>query len=288
MTAPDNELLQYAGIVAQFDLCRDFLFVHVADPAQLAAGKTLEQMRIELDGQIAQWFVPNAPTVTTSSLVVKGVLIDALIDVAVEGETDLILMGHRKMRSGWRSLARRLAMLGPKAVWMVPEGAPLSITSILAPVDFSRHSAESLVLATTIASQCGLEECTALYVTFDPSSIRYEDHVAKWIGQQHADFDNFLANIPRTPTKINKLIEDSPKVTQSILRSLESQRADLMVMNTRGRSQAASVLLGSTTSELIKETPVPVLVIKNHGAHMTAFEALRESRFWKSINAKTN
>jgi hypothetical protein len=53
-------------------------------------------------------------------------------------------------------------------------------------IDLSSHSAESLSLATTIAGQCGLEECTALHIDFSLSWIRYQEQVHQWLAEQQA------------------------------------------------------------------------------------------------------
>jgi hypothetical protein len=58
-------------------------------------------------------------------------------------------------------------------------------------------------------------------------------------------------------------------------------------MSTRGRSQAASVLLGSTTSDVIAGTHVPLLAVKHYGSKMTLLEALLNHRLWEPA-PKTN
>jgi hypothetical protein len=58
-------------------------------------------------------------------------------------------------------------------------------------------------------------------------------------------------------------------------------------MNTRGRSRAASVLLGSTTSETMADTAVPLLAVKHHGSRMRLLEALLNHRVWERKGPKT-
>ncbi|HMP78700.1 MAG TPA: universal stress protein, partial [Pirellulaceae bacterium] len=196
--------------------------------------------------------------------------------------------GHRRLRSGRRSLARRLAMLGPMAVWMVPEGSPIHISKILAPTDFSEHAAESVAMAVTIARHAGLSCCRALHVAFDASTIRYDEHIAEWAGNEQRSMNEFLKRVDTQGIDIHPMFRESINVGQAIVRAAQDINADLLVMNTRGRSRAAAILLGSATSQTMTDCQIPILVIKNHGSHMTVFEALRESRFWRQPDAKTN
>jgi hypothetical protein len=64
--------------------------------------------------------------------------------------------------------------------------------------------------------------------------------------------------------------------------------SDLIVMGTRGRSQAAFVLLGSTTSAMMAATSVPLLAVKHYGSHMSLLEALRNHNLWLGDVPKTN
>ena len=59
-------------------------------------------------------------------------------------------------------------------------------------------------------------------------------------------------------------------------------------MATRGRSRAASVLLGSTTSAVMANTAIPVLAVKHFGSRMTLREALLNHRIWEQQSPKTN
>jgi hypothetical protein len=56
----------------------------------------------------------------------------------------------------WR---RRLALVGPCSVLLLPELASPTVSGIMAPVDFSEHSADSVQVAASIAKAAGLAEC---------------------------------------------------------------------------------------------------------------------------------
>ncbi|MBW3539496.1 MAG: universal stress protein [Planctomycetes bacterium] len=88
--------------------------------------------------------------------------------------------------------------------------------------------------------------------------------------------------------QVEPLFEESTHVPQAILRVAGRHEIDLIVMNTRGRSRAAAVLLGSVTSETLAATSVPLLALKHFGSRMTLLEALANHRLWDEPNPKTN
>jgi hypothetical protein len=49
---------------------------------------------------------------------------------------------------------------------------------------------------------------------------------------------------------------------------------DLIVLNSRGRSASAAILLGSVAEETLIQSAVPVLTVKHFGARMGVLRAL--------------
>jgi nucleotide-binding universal stress UspA family protein len=166
--------------------------------------------------------------------------------------------------------------------------SPDRLSSILAPVDFSSHSRDALSLATSIAAARGLKQCLALHVFFDPSTVRYDEHIDEIRGKEEAAFENMLAATDCHGIHVESLFEESTNVSQTIVRVAEQHGADLIVMNTRGRSRAAAVFLGSVTSDTLAGTHVPLLAVKHFGSRMTIVEALLNHRFWEERAPKMN
>jgi nucleotide-binding universal stress UspA family protein len=200
----------------------------------------------------------------------------------------LIVLGHRRARSGRRSLARRLAMVAPASVWLVPEGSPAKIDDILVPIDFSDHSADAVAVAAAIARARGLGSIRAVHVFFDPSTIRYDEHVEEIRGQEEAAFERFIEPIDRQGVDVEPVFIEGTRTARDILSHAERSGTDLIVMNTRGRSHAAGVLLGSVTSDTMQGTKIPLLAVKHFGSRMTLREALVNHRIWDQPAPKMN
>jgi nucleotide-binding universal stress UspA family protein len=280
----DRPLLAYARHLADLGLGRRFEFVHVADSGTPPA--TVAKARADIEAAVAAGFgTPDGAEV--SQTVLSGIRTDTLIAEAMRTNADAILLGHRRSRSGRRSLARRLAMIAPCSVWLVPEGAPRAVRRVLAPVDLSDHSADALGVAADLTRAAGGADLTVLHVTFDPTVVRYDEHVAEMRADERDQFRAFLAGVDTAGLKVTARSEEGPDPARTILRVAGETGADLLVMNTRGRSRAAAVLLGSVTARVLVRSPVAVLAVKHFGAVMGLFEVLREG-VWKRGNPKTN
>ena len=201
--------------------------------------------------------------------------LDVYLQDAVALRADLVLVGAGDPR---RTLARRLAMKAPCSVWMVPGGAGAPIASLLAPVDFSPRSADALGVAIQIAVAAGLERCHVLHTRFDPSTAGYEEYEEAANLKAHESLRLFLARIDGRGIDLEPMLIENADVGNSILRVAADLRSSLIVMGTRGRSRAASVILGSETEHVLTSSPVPVLAVKHFGAGLRIIDAFLDRR----------
>ena len=288
-TETDRSLVAYARLLASLGFARHYHFVHVRNPSQEGeAGRREVQAPAVCEQVVHDAFRDVPGKISHSCHELAGVRVDGLLEFISQQRCDLTLLGHRKDRSGQRSLARRLAMIAPCSVLMLPEGAPVSISEIVAPTDFSRHSADSLEVAVSIAKAARLKRCLAVHVFSDPAILRYEEHVDEIRVHEQEAFNRFMESVDRQGIEVDPYFVEGNNVARTILYAAERQGADLLVMSTRGRSQAASILLGSVTTQVMVESPRAVLAVKHFGAMMNLFEALKESRFWLTRDPKTN
>ena len=287
MTEADADLLAYAAIAFTPAVCEEIRFTHVVRAGQSGrAPDALAGLTERLQAEVRKHFGSEAANLAFD--VVEGERLDQILSLAAQHSSDVILLGHHREHSGWRSLARHLVMVAPCSIWMVPEGAPCTLGNILVPVDFSSHSRDALTVAASLAAGRGLKSCRALHVFFDPSTIRYDEHVDEVVGNQQAAFDEMLAGVDCHGVGVELVLEESPHTSEAILRVAERTAADLIVLNTRGRSRAAAVLLGSVTADTIAATSIPLLAVKHFGSRLTLFQALANHRFWEEPPLKAN
>jgi MFS superfamily sulfate permease-like transporter len=290
MTQEDESLLRYAARLAKLGICKEFLFVHVVTAHERKNNPASEkELRTNMEKEVRFYFDTGLLNIKADYRTMEGESrMDELVKFTLATHSDLILVGHRKNRTGQRSLARRLAMITNCSVWMIPEDANPEIQRILAPVDFSQPSADSLSEATSLARSNKLSECMALHVFFDESVIRYDEHEAIVRGEEEAAFAKFITPIDTHGIKVKPEFEESFNIAHAIQRKAEEYNADLIVISTRGHSRATTMLLGSATSQVIAESKIPVLAIKHFGDRVSLMETLLASRFWEKSDIRTN
>jgi nucleotide-binding universal stress UspA family protein len=288
LTESDAGLLRYASLVASLGATNEVRFVHVVTPVQEEVSPlTVGDLRQRMAAHVKEHFT-GSDELTVDCQVVEGPRIDRIVEFSIEHKADLILLGHRKIRTGRRTLAQRLAMITACSVWSVPEDSLSRIDRIVAPIDFSENSADSLGVAAALAHLIGIDAVEAVHVFFDPDAIRYDERVDEIRGDEQRAFDEFLSGINTHGVHIQPAFVECNQPADEIIRRANKVGADLIVMSTRGRSQAAAILLGSVTAQVIAEAPMPVLAVKHYGAHLNIFEAIKASHFWSRPNAQTN
>lgn len=290
MTREDEGLLRYAAQLAKLGIGKEFHFVHVITPYEKNhSASSAKASANTLAEHVRPYFSNLLQAVKMDYRAMDGSnRIDSLVQFSLATQSDLILLGHRKNRTGQRSLPRRLAMITNCSVWMVPEESTASIQRILVPVDFSDPSADSLSEATGLAHIGNIPECLALHVFFDESVIRYDEHEDIVRGEEAVAFADFMSRIDTHGVTVKPAFEEGFNIAHAILRKAEEYNADLIVINTRGHSKAAAMLLGSTTSQVMAQAKIPVLAIKHFGDKVSIMETLLAGRFWERSDPKAN
>ncbi len=285
----DAHLLSYAAMLAGLGIGKKFQFVHVVTP-QLARPGSVDHAEVlrQMQAEVSQPFGHLADRVQCTFDVREGVRLDQMLAFIEQYPSDLVLVAHRPLSHGRQSLAKRLAKICPTSVWMVPHQAPCQIARVLAPIDFSSHSADALCLATKVAKLAGASECLALHVYYDSSMIRYDETIEEDLHHEEDAFEKFIEPIDLHDVNVTPIFDEESDITKAILRIASEQQSDLIVMSTRGRSPAASVLLGSETSQILMDSPIPVLALKHRGAFLNLFQVLTDHKTWSHAEPKAN
>ncbi|MCW5983468.1 MAG: universal stress protein [Bryobacteraceae bacterium] len=271
-TATDAGLLDYAAMLGEHCSGVEFRCTHVA--ATEEAVERAECIREVVEKRLRE--AARANQVVCD--ITHGAREDRLLELVVERRAELILLGHRPGGSGRRSLARRLAMKAPCSVWMAPEGSSPRLRRILVPIDFSRRSADAVVLTTRLAESMGIDEAQALHVFFDEAAVSYDEYGEVMADTHDLRFHLFVAPIDLHGVYLKSLFVEGSIVAHTVLRIAGEEKIDLIVMGTRGRSRSSAVLLGSETEHVIRESNIPVLAVKHFGARLRVLAALLDRR----------
>ncbi|MGH9950131.1 MAG: universal stress protein [Nitrososphaeraceae archaeon] len=154
------------------------------------------------------------------------------------------------------------------------------LSRILAAVDGSEQSMRAADLAISIAVKHDAE-LVALYVFFSQLGYAYASYLSKIedspsiaaivnSAKQEAShwfeaINNKIANLDNNEHHImlkSEVIVTSTSVPAAIIDYASTNKVNLIVIGTRGRSGIKKVLLGSVAQEVIRESRCPVLVVK--------------------------
>jgi nucleotide-binding universal stress UspA family protein len=138
---------------------------------------------------------------------------------------------------------------------------------ILFPVDLSESSAKIVPYVQTIAQKYDsaihmmfaariFQYFTGIYVP--PSTIdRFEKEVIEGAEKRLVEFiDEHFRAFPNTKTAVV-----AGDASEEIIKYIEDQHIDLVIMGTHGRKGMDKIIFGSVAERIVKTAPVPVMVV---------------------------
>jgi nucleotide-binding universal stress UspA family protein len=273
LTDAASGLIEYTAFLSRLGIVHEIEVVHVVTEGTAELGRVESEMKSAVGDQL--------PSSRVSFHALEGDRTDKILQFSAERQTELVLLGHRRSRNPRRSLLRRLAMKAPCSVWLVPDGSEVALSRVIAPVDLSEHSADSLREAISIASIAGLREVTALHVYFEAEVVSYSGSEARAHRNDQNEISRFLSGIDDKRVQVVPESIEAPNVAHAIHHLSTETSANLIVMSTRGRSRAASVLLGSETEQALRETNIPIIAVKHFGASRNLLQVLFNRKTWR-------
>jgi nucleotide-binding universal stress UspA family protein len=192
---------------------------------------------------------------------------------------DLIIMGRKNNYKGSGSLAKKAAHKSPCSVLFFTESQiNQKITQLMVPIDFSSYSLLSLHAALEIAKDPRSIKCYHLYdVPSGYSKIgkSYEEFSEIMLKNAKDDYQEFIKknNLPELDCTFILKKEDNKAKT--LLEVAAKEGIDFIIIGSRGRTDSASMVIGSVVENLINiNNEIPMLILKKKGETMKFLEAL--------------
>jgi nucleotide-binding universal stress UspA family protein len=273
----DAAALRYAAAVSRLSSSQRIDFVHTGPAATLFPGWSddsparvahwLTEAKAQVEALLRRHFRgPRGCRLKVQ--VLGGAGFNDLLDQLRHGDTDLIIVGKSNANVPFVEKLTRKALC---SVMIVPSGRSVAYRRILVTTDFSTHSARAMEVAVVFARARKLKKL----VCFNGYQIPYGQHrtgipreqfrkdTEAWRQQR---YEEFRQRIDCAGLAIDFVCREDPLVARAILHEAERQNSDLLVMGARGIDALAAVLLGSTTAQVVRESPIPTLVVKAKGA----------------------
>lgn len=255
------------------------------------AQRYLDEQRNVAEEHLNQLLVEARQHVPKTAIEMRTGLASAQIcDVARECKADLIITGTH----GWTgfnrfvfgSIAERVIQRAPCPVLSIPDRSPeetagmhaltIQPRQIVLPIDFSDCSMEAYEYAVEVSKW--FDAPLTLVCAIEPLSYSLDFSLThpledkanrKKVVQRLEELTKLL--VDEGLSAQYELVE-KPSV-EAILETSSTQQADLLVMGTHGRKGLSRLLLGSTTSKVLQDSPYPILTVKSpkfEGGHHPA------------------
>jgi nucleotide-binding universal stress UspA family protein len=198
---------------------------------------------------------------------------------------DLILLGKKSTSDGSGINGSKIARLSPCHVAFIPEKMPEEHIHLLVPVDFSDPSKLAVELALKIAHANTHARVSCMHVYHVPSGY----HVS---GKSRSEFSEIMK---KTSEKLYRqfidtidtqglevpcamVLGDLDKVPELVNEHAAKHSNSGVVIGSKGKTKAASLLLGSTTERFIDiGLDHPLVVAKPKNEIMDVFDAIMKS-----------
>lgn len=275
---PSRLALKYAGVGAKiYDATLTILHAqHFEIPPYFTAAqiqdltRQLEMARASAEDALRQYSTTVLGPLTDAIPVLYKVVdqhpVDAILDEAARSAADLIVLGTHGRGGAKRlwlgSVAENIATHAEVPVFIVRQrqhdfidpvdpAAPVRLQTVLAPVDLGNASAGVLRVSASIAERFGAK--------LVPLCIG-SSHGVKSSDHPEAKLRELIGDIQYSGCVIEPATR-SGNVVEQILAFINESRADLVVLGTENSRIKNHPLLGRTTKLVLRQAPVPVLVV---------------------------
>ncbi len=289
LTEMDDIILQYTKDCASILGLDKVYLTHIAKNLELSEdlAKKYPDLLAPVDEHIERELTDKAnrffegTSVEVSVHVDEGDPMSEILRLAKIKGIDLLIMGHKDKLPGSGNLSNKLAEKAPASVLFVTEQPNPKIQTIAISLDFSSHSSLALQQAMAIGKRAR-SKIAGIHVYEVPSGYHktgknYHEFAEIMKINAEEDFESFLKKnkLPKNEFPCHYVLQNEENRAKLIFKEVSNQKADLIVIGSKGRTAAASILLGSTAEKLSRvDHSVPLLIVKKKNENLSFIEAL--------------
>lgn len=214
--------------------------------------------------------------------ITDGNVTEKILKWAKIKEVDLIVLGRKSGLEGQGIVSGKIVKLAPCSVVFVPEVLPELLKRLLVPIDYSEASKLSAEFALFIAKNVPELQVIFLNVYDVPSGYHvsgksYEEFAEIMRQNAEESFKEFIAELDVSNLNYQSkfVLDEKNEVAKKIYQFALKNKATAIAVGSKGRTQAAALLIGSISEKLIRlNAQVPTIVVKQPRHNMRFLEAL--------------
>lgn len=291
LTKMDEYIVRYAGLIAKTMNSQEVYFFHVDAQIELpkAVGEQYPELYEHEGGDlnermvktVTQYFPEHEQYGSQFVLDEGRSPSQKILEWSQIGQMDLIIMGKKSELKGKGVNPKKIANISHCSLLFVPEDVRISLDQLFVPIDFSIRSTTGIEQAVAIKKNNDANVILQ-HVYFVPAGYHYTGKTYEEFGiimreNSERDYKRFMTEHKydrKEFTDIYTFDDDDAPADKIYLEAL-NHNADLIILPSRGRTKAASLLLGSVAIELLKyRQRIPYMVIKDKRENMSFFQAL--------------
>ena len=286
LTEADSPVLRFTRKIAELAGSRKVTLLHAAErteiPEDLAkrspwlADPIVDSVRKRMEASREEHFSASGDGPDVEIDVRETQPVYAALEAAIQGDADLLIAPAAGLNP---TEALRLARKAPCSVAIIPEGEWSTFSRIVVPVDLSDYSRVALETAVAIAARAGIPSIKVVHVASPITGSRrasVPQSMLRDLNQEHAEkkLAAFLAEIHSPVVAIEPVVVEGRVPAHAVLMAAHMHGCDFMILSTRGKDALSAILLGSNAEEIIRNSDVPVLSVKEKGTGSTFLQNL--------------
>lgn len=285
----DDVLIQYTALFAKKMNVEKLYFIHVVKSLEIpeALKKEFPEMDTPLDETLVDQIKPkikkyiNTDEIDYQIGIKDGNVTENILKWSKIKQIDLIIMGRKNPDHGSGANPSRIANISLCSVLIVPNNPSPTLKHVFVAIDFSAYSNRAVERALEFKEKCGAD-VTVQNVYKVPKGYHYTGksykQFAKIMGDNSMkDLDIFVKKyeMEKSAFKYITTLDDDDKPADKIFIEASRHNADLIMVGSRGRTTAASLLLGSVAVALLRYNfTTPFFIVKNKEQNLGFFQAL--------------
>lgn len=211
--------------------------------------------------------------------------VTTILNLAIKAAADLIIIGRKTESKGTGVLAQRLARRANCNLLIVPEGSVPKVETLLVPIDFSSYSKLALETVIDLSQQRNNEIeiiCQNVYTVpagYHYTGKSYEEFAEIMKDNARAKFERFMEKIDTRGIKVSAVysLDVNEDLSSDIYDLADEIKPGGIVIGAKGRSAAASLLLGSMAEKLITNyMSYPLMIVRPKGKAAGIIETFRD------------
>ena len=289
LTKMDDILIGYTNFLASVIEPKTISFLHVFESGSVA--KEMEELfpdqknsddfedviRTELNQKIDTHF--EGSDIEVRLITKKGRPTDQIIDLLSSMEPDLLLMGKKTGYVGEGVIARRIVKYVPSSILFVPENSRYEVNTILAPVDFSKQSANGIKLAQHLVEpQNGTVQAQHIF-KYPSQFFPYmpgDDDKKKILNHLEEQKEEFISEYELSENvKFTLTLHKEGRLGDDVYDEAIRNQADLILVSSKSNKKITSILRDDFIDKMTYYSfGIPLMIVKNKEQHQKFFKTL--------------